>query len=125
MPRGFSKFAAAGFGTCLILLCVVFAFGAWNFRSPAPLGADAPNDVFSAMRAHEQLARLLGDETPHPIGSAANMRVKARLVERLTELGLAPEVQDDRHLQLQVAGVRPRAERTRANRRTTAIRQFC
>ena len=94
MPRGFSKFAAAGFGTSLILLCLVFALGAWNFRSPAPLGADAPNEVFSAMRAHEQLARLLGDETPHPIGSAANMRVKARLVERLTELGLAPEVQE-------------------------------
>ena len=94
MPRGFSKFAAAGFGTCLILLCVVFVLGMWSFRSPAPLLADAPNDAFSAMRAHDQLARLLGDETPHPIGSPANMLVKGRLVERLTELGLTPEVQD-------------------------------
>src|SRR4029453_17679592 len=94
MPRGVSKFAAAGFGTCLVLLCVVFALGAWSFRWPAPLSADAPNGVFSAMPPHAQLCQLLADETPHPIGSAANMRVKARLVERLTELGLAPEVQE-------------------------------
>ncbi len=94
MPRGFSKFAAAGFGTCLLLLCVVFAVGAFSFRSPAPVAADAATGVFSAMRAHDQLARLLGDETPHPIGSAANVLVKGRLVERLTELGFAPEVQD-------------------------------
>src|SRR6186713_2668851 len=94
MPRGFSKFAAAGFGTCLILLCVVFGFGTFSFRSPAPVAADAAPGSFSAMRAHDQLARLLGDETPHPIGSAANMLVKARLVERLTELGFTPEVQE-------------------------------
>jgi len=94
MPRGFSKFAAAGFGTCLILLCIVFAFGTFSFRSPAPVAADAAPGSFSAMRAHDQLARLLGDETPHPIGSAANMLVKARLVERLTELGFTPEVQE-------------------------------
>jgi hypothetical protein len=94
MPRGFSKFAAAGFGTCLILLCVVFGLGTLNFRSPAPVGADAQASSFSAVRARDQLVKLLGDEAPHPIGSSANMLVKGRLVERLAELGLTPEVQD-------------------------------
>ncbi len=51
MPRGFSKFAAAGFGTCLILLCIVFGLGTLNFNPPDPLGADAPSDLFSATRA--------------------------------------------------------------------------
>jgi Peptidase family M28 len=94
MPRGASKFAAAGFGTCLILLCVVYALCVLNFRSPAPLSDDADTDAFSAMRAHDRLVTLLGDETPHPIGSPANILVKGRLVEQLTQLGLTAEVQD-------------------------------
>jgi hypothetical protein len=94
MPRGSSKLAAAGFGTCLLLLGAVFALSTLSFRSPEPLGPDAPQDAFSAARARVELVRLLGDETPHPIGSTANHLVKARLVERLTELGFTPLVQD-------------------------------
>lgn len=94
MPRGTSKLAAAGFGLCLLLLAVVFLLSMWNSRSPHPVGPDAPPDVFSAARARADLIRLLGDEAPHPIGSPANDLVRARLVERLVELGLTPEVQD-------------------------------
>ena len=94
MPRGTSKLAAAGFGLCLLLLAVEFLWSMWNFRSPDPVGSDAAPDVFSAARARAELVRLLGDESPHPSGSAANDLVRARLVERLTELGLAPQVQD-------------------------------
>jgi hypothetical protein len=94
MPRGTSKLAAAGFGLCLLLVVAEFLWSMWNFRSPDPLGSDAPPDVFSAARARAELVRLLGDESPHPSGSAANDLVRARLVERLTQLGLAPQVQD-------------------------------
>ena len=93
MPRHFSKFAGAGFGACLLLLAAVFAISTLGFSSPEPLGADAPPDQFSSARAHTELVRLLGDEAPHPIGSSANHLVKARLIERLTELGFTPQVQ--------------------------------
>ena len=39
------------------------------------------------------MSNLLGDETPHPVGSAANRAVKERLITRLTALGLRPEEQ--------------------------------
>ena len=94
MPRGASKFAAAGLGLCMVLLSLVGYLSTLRGEPPAPVGADAPADVYSAARARAQLVYLLGDESPHPIGSAANERVRARLVERLTELGFTPQVQD-------------------------------
>ncbi|WAS93415.1 M28 family peptidase [Nannocystis punicea] len=60
---------------------------------PAPAGLDAPADRFSAARAQAELAELLGDQRPHPVGSAANEAVRARLVARLRALGLEPEEQ--------------------------------
>ena len=94
MPRGASKFAAAGLGTCLALLFVVGYSSLLINDPPQPLGADAPSDSYSAARARAELVRLLGDEAPHPIGSAANDLVKSRLIERLRELGFEPQVQD-------------------------------
>ncbi|NIP95655.1 MAG: M28 family peptidase, partial [Akkermansiaceae bacterium] len=61
-------------------------------QPPPALGVDAPLELFSAGRAWERLESLLGDETPHPLGSAANDAVRARLVEQLENLGLRPEV---------------------------------
>ena len=45
------------------------------------------------MRARERLAVLLGDEAPHPSGSAANLAVRTRLLDELRALGLTPEEQ--------------------------------
>ncbi|HWB76364.1 MAG TPA: M28 family peptidase [Nannocystaceae bacterium] len=56
--------------------------------TPTPEREDAPVDRFSAGRALGVLARLLGDEAPHPVGSAANERVRARIVEELRAIGL-------------------------------------
>ena len=94
MPRGASKFAAAGLGICLALLFVVGYFSLLSSDPPQPLGFDAPSDSYSAARARAELVRLLGDESPHPIGSVANDLVKSRLIERLRELGFDPQVQD-------------------------------
>lgn len=60
----------------------------------APLGPDAPADVFAAGRAMPVLERLVGDGSPHPVGSAANAALRERLVDELTGLGLEPELQD-------------------------------
>jgi hypothetical protein len=77
----------------LALLAIVFAVQLRQTAPPAPLGADADRGVFSAGRARNELSNLLGDETPHPVGSAANRAVKERLIARLTALGLEPEEQ--------------------------------
>ena len=79
------------------LLIVAFALAAMlsvrGNQPPAPLGRDAPTDVFSALRARDVLARILGDGSPHPTGSAANVAVRDRIVAEFARLGLAAEVQ--------------------------------
>lgn len=61
---------------------------------PAARPASAPASEFSAERALERLARVLGDQRPHPVGTPANEAVRERLVAELRALGLAPEVRD-------------------------------
>jgi hypothetical protein len=58
---------------------------------PAPRGADAPADVFSAMRAQSMLARLQGPARPHPAGSAENAAIHGRLLTELAALGVPAE----------------------------------
>ncbi|MCX7063880.1 MAG: hypothetical protein NT024_04785, partial [Proteobacteria bacterium] len=94
MPRGSSNFATTAFWLCLILLSIVFVLAMHGFEPPEALESNAPQDTFSAARARAELVRLLGDEIPHPVGSDANKEVKARLIERLNELGLVPQIQD-------------------------------
>jgi hypothetical protein len=77
----------------LALLAILFAIQVRQTAPPTPIGADAPTGVFSAGRALEELTNLLGDETPHPVGSTANRAVKERLMSRLIEFGLKPEQQ--------------------------------
>lgn len=55
--------------------------------------ADGDPSAFSAERAHEVLADLLGDEQPHPMGSPAHALVRERIKSRLAELGYEPEEQ--------------------------------
>jgi Peptidase family M28 len=75
-------------GTVLVLAGTLLAY-----RTPAPLGSDAPPDVFSGGRARDILKELVGDGVPHPIGSAANARVRERIVKRLSALGFTTELQ--------------------------------
>jgi len=60
---------------------------------PPALPVDAPVERFSAGRALERLARLVGDDQPHPVGSAAAVRVRDQLLAELGALGLAAEPQ--------------------------------
>jgi hypothetical protein len=78
----------AGAGVALLLAATLLAY-----RTPAPLGPLAPPAVFSASRAQAILKELVGNDVPHPIGSAANSAVREIIVKRLTALGYAAELQ--------------------------------
>lgn len=82
-----------GIWLALLLMAVVSLFAVRSLNPPEALPVDAPADEFSGLRAAAMLATLLGDETPHPVGSAANRAVRDRLLRQLEALGLAAEVQ--------------------------------
>jgi hypothetical protein len=50
---------------------------------------------FDGDRAVSRLARILGDERPHPVDTDVNDGVRARLLVEITALGYTPEVRDD------------------------------
>ncbi len=75
----------------LVLVCLQLCV-ALQLRGPAPQPADCPTTEFSATRAYAVLARLLGDQSPHPVGSAANQVVRARLLDEFERLGLDVEI---------------------------------
>jgi Peptidase family M28 len=54
----------------------------------------APGE-FDTKRALARLRRVLGDERPHPVDSAANDAVRERLLAELRAIGLSPVVTDD------------------------------
>jgi hypothetical protein len=78
----------AGVGVALLFAATLLAY-----RTPAPLGPDVSPTVFSASRAQAILKELVGDDVPHPLGSAANSTVRELIVKRLTALGYAAELQ--------------------------------
>jgi hypothetical protein len=74
-------------------LAVVLVIAIWSAQGVSPRDASAPADVFSAMRARQVSRELLAEQVPHPVGSAANMRVRERLETRLRALGYETIVQ--------------------------------
>ncbi|HEY2465057.1 MAG TPA: M28 family peptidase [Steroidobacteraceae bacterium] len=78
----------AGIGAALLLIVTLAAY-----RTPAPLGLDAAPTLFSAARAREILEELVGDGKPHPMGSAADAKVRDLIVKRLAALGYTTELQ--------------------------------
>ncbi|QOW21357.1 M28 family peptidase [Novilysobacter avium] len=77
----------------IVLFVLSAAVSMRGDRTPAAIGVDAPATVFSATRAATVLARVLGDEQPHPTGSAANAQVRARIVAELARIGVQAQVQ--------------------------------
>jgi Peptidase family M28 len=64
----------------------------WAYRPPAPV-TDATATEFSATRAKSLLKNLVGDDVPHPMGSAANVVLRDRIVRELQRLGYSTELQ--------------------------------
>lgn len=78
----------AALGFAALLAAALLAY-----RVPAPLAADAPLSLFSAVRAQAILKEMVGGDVPHPIGSNANAAVRDVIVKRLQELGYAAQLQ--------------------------------
>ena len=77
----------------LALLMLAFAAKDLLIRPPSP-PAQAEPGSFDTARAGARLARILGDQRPHPVDSAANDAVRARLIAELRAIGLTPEVRE-------------------------------
>ncbi|HTW33962.1 MAG TPA: M20/M25/M40 family metallo-hydrolase [Rhizomicrobium sp.] len=74
-------------GFALLALAVwLLSHYQYNPHSAAP--ANAPATSFSATRAEDTLATILGPERPHPVGSAENTAVHARILDQFAKLGV-------------------------------------
>jgi hypothetical protein len=67
---------------------LIWALAAHVEQGPRPPSADAPAAEFSALRAKAALARLLGPQDPHPVGSPAQQAAQGRLVAELKALNV-------------------------------------
>ncbi|MEA3000690.1 MAG: hypothetical protein QOK17_2523 [Sphingomonadales bacterium] len=76
----------------LALLVAAMAMKAW--LTTVPELAPARPGGFDQARAVSRLARVLGDQRPHPVDSAADDAVRGRLVAELRAMGLGPRVTD-------------------------------
>lgn len=61
---------------------------------PSPPGTESATG-FDANRAVTRLERILGDQRPHPVDSAAGDAVRERLIAEMRAVGLHPRVTDD------------------------------
>lgn len=75
-----------------LMIAGIVALSIYRLQPPEVAPANAPTTEFSAARAMQYVEAIA--QTPHPIGSPANARVRDYLLQTLTEMGLAPEVQD-------------------------------
>ena len=64
-----------------------------NFGTSPPAAQGVDVQGFSSARAEALLREFLGDETPHPVASPANRRVKERILQQLERFGISAEVQ--------------------------------
>ncbi|HEX4159654.1 MAG TPA: M20/M25/M40 family metallo-hydrolase [Rhizomicrobium sp.] len=81
----------------ITIALLIVAAGFWFLQTygqarPDVAPVDASLRLFSAARAEQVLARILGPEKPHPVSTAENVRVRARIVQELQRLGLHPAV---------------------------------
>ncbi|HET9948593.1 MAG TPA: M28 family peptidase, partial [Longimicrobiales bacterium] len=75
-----------------VVLLAALAWTSSSYRHlPDPVSANRPDTVFSSARAMAQLVEIA--QAPRPTGSPEHDRVMRYLVDRLTYLGLDPEVQ--------------------------------
>jgi hypothetical protein len=78
----------------LFALLFIALMGAGAALTLDPVRAQSNADQFDARAARERLVRILGDETPHPVDSAAQDAVRERLLQEIVALGFQPEVRE-------------------------------
>jgi hypothetical protein len=89
-----SRSAGGALALMLALFGLTLLAVLWLHLPPAPRSAGAPAGEFSAGRAREVLRRLVGDGRPHPVGSAADERVRQDIVATLASLGYQPRIEE-------------------------------
>jgi Peptidase family M28 len=77
----------------VVALAAILVLALEGLQPPAPKPASAPANEFSAARALDTLHRILGNDEPHPVGTAADDGVRDRIVAELTKLGYQPQIQ--------------------------------
>ena len=78
----------------LLLLLAAMAFKDALIVLPSP--PETPSaDGFNANRAATRLQRILGDQRPHPVESAAAEGVRSRLMAEMRSVGLQPQVREE------------------------------
>ena len=82
-----------GVRVALLLVAALWVATLAAHRTPASKPLDAAPSEFSGERARALLQRLVGDNVPHPLGSAANAQLRDRIVGALQDLGLEPTLQ--------------------------------
>ncbi|HBL27699.1 MAG TPA: hypothetical protein DD490_12750 [Acidobacteria bacterium] len=82
-----------GLVVALALLLAVLGVVLLRKEPPAVQPASAPPTEFSGERALAVLRTLVGDGSPHPVGSPANAAVRDRVIAELQKIGYAPQVQ--------------------------------
>jgi hypothetical protein len=76
----------------LVLLALAVWFLCQSESQPQRVAdINAPAAAFSAARAEAVLARILGPEKPHPVGSAENAAVRARIQAEFAQLAVQTE----------------------------------
>ena len=81
----------------LLIACALLLGVLRTFSTPAPMGADVPDVVFSADRADAILRDLVAEKLPHVSGSPHNTVVRNRVLAHLQAAGYEPEVQSRFH----------------------------
>ena len=77
----------------LLPLVVVLALALWRMQGPPAKDASAPANEFSSARAMTAMRTVLSENVPHPVGTPANQRVRARVEARFRKLGYETFVQ--------------------------------
>ncbi|MBT8047895.1 MAG: M28 family peptidase [Xanthomonadales bacterium] len=81
----------------LVIALLVMAGVLRSYSTPSPVGGDAPDVIFSAIRAEAILGDLLQENLPHVSGSPYNTVVRNRIVAHLESSGYQPQFQTRFH----------------------------
>ena len=84
---------AAGLIALLLLLFALFLLGPWVINAPS-VDSEHPFDTDATF---ERLARILGDEAPHPVDSDASDGVIQRLQDEIRALGFESIIDEAFH----------------------------
>lgn len=74
-------------------VAIVLALTVWRSQGPSPKPATVAGSEFSAQRAVSILHELLAEQTPHPVATDANRRIRDRVVARFRALGYETAIQ--------------------------------